>query len=86
MVRLVPYDILLLLTWIQNGCCLKILGIFPMASHSHFTIGFRLMKELVDRGHEVTFVSSYPQKIPIMNLKDVPVAGLKELLHQGKFL
>lgn len=57
-----------------------------MASHSHFTIGFRLMKELADRGHQVTFINSYPQKTPIKNLKDVPVPGLKETLEEGGFL
>lgn len=49
-----------------------------MASHSHFTIGYRLMKELADRGHEVTFINSYPQKQPIKNLKDVPPTGFAE--------
>ncbi|KAG5895542.1 hypothetical protein JTB14_010686 [Gonioctena quinquepunctata] len=31
------------------------------------------MKELVDRGHDVTFISCYPQKEPMNNLRDISV-------------
>nr|XP_023028475.1 UDP-glucuronosyltransferase 2C1-like [Leptinotarsa decemlineata] len=31
------------------------------------------MKELADKGHEVTFINSYPQQVPIENLKDISV-------------
>ncbi|CAH1105628.1 unnamed protein product [Psylliodes chrysocephalus] len=51
----------------------KILGICPAPAHSHFTLCFRLMKELADKGHEVSFVNSNPQKTPIKNLKDISV-------------
>lgn len=83
MVRPVFCAVLLVLTWMQSGCCLKILGVFPLAAPSHFFLGFRLMKELADRGHEVTFINPYPQKTPIKNLKDVSVAGIKEVLDDG---
>ncbi|CAH0545938.1 unnamed protein product [Brassicogethes aeneus] len=49
----------------------KILGVFPMPSHSHYTLGITLMKELVSRGHEVTFISAFQQKNPIKNLREV---------------
>lgn len=42
------------------------------------------MKELADRGHDVTFISSFPQKKPIQNLKDVSVAGFAQV-SQGEF-
>lgn len=70
----------IILTWIGCGCTLQILGVFPWASHSHFSVGFRLMKELADRGHEVTFISSFPQKQPVKNLRDVSVEGFAEIL------
>lgn len=70
-----------LLTWFHCGDGLKILGVFPMASHSHYTIGFRVMKELADRGHEVTFVSAFPQKNPVKNLKDISLAGFNKLME-----
>ncbi|KAG5893417.1 hypothetical protein JTB14_024330 [Gonioctena quinquepunctata] len=60
---------------VANGA--KILGVFPYCAHSHFTLGFTLMKELADRGHEVTFINSFPQKNPIKNLRDVPIEGLR---------
>lgn len=56
-----------------------------MASHSHFTIGFRLMKELAERGHEVTFINAYPQKKPIKNLIDVPVTGFVEEMDKSEW-
>lgn len=76
--------LVIIFTWIGCGCTLKILGVFPWASHSHFTVGFRLMKELADRGHDVTFISSFPQKKPIKNLKDISVAGFAQV-SQGEF-
>ncbi|KAJ8980276.1 hypothetical protein NQ317_005134 [Molorchus minor] len=60
--------------------CFRILGIFPTPAASHFTLGFRLMKELVDRGHEVTMVSPYPQITPIENYTDVPVESISNVL------
>lgn len=44
-----------------------------MPAHSHFSLGFRLAKELADRGHQVTCVNPYPQKTPIKNYRDVSV-------------
>ncbi|CAH0564767.1 unnamed protein product [Brassicogethes aeneus] len=62
----------------------KILGVFPMASHSHYTLGFTLMKELVERGHEVTFITSYRPKEDIKNLKIVSVEEIVEGLTDHK--
>ncbi|CAH1105627.1 unnamed protein product [Psylliodes chrysocephalus] len=63
------------------GVCVesyKILGICAPPAYSHFTLGFRLMKELADRGHEVSFVSSHPQDTPIKNLRDISVKEIAE--------
>ncbi|XP_055904143.1 UDP-glycosyltransferase UGT5-like [Eupeodes corollae] len=38
----------------------KILGVFPIASKSHFIFGEALMKGLAEKGHEVTVISPYP--------------------------
>ncbi|CAH0545937.1 unnamed protein product [Brassicogethes aeneus] len=73
----------------------KILGVFPMHAHSHYTLGITLMKELVSRGHEVTFISAYQQKNPIKNLREVsleeaiPENDYKKFLfhlHEASFL
>ncbi|KAJ8961044.1 hypothetical protein NQ314_005973, partial [Rhamnusium bicolor] len=60
----------------------KILGIFPTPAASHFTLGFRLMKELADRGHEVTVVNPFPQKTPINNYTDIPVESMNDALFE----
>ncbi|KAJ8954700.1 hypothetical protein NQ318_011393 [Aromia moschata] len=62
----------------------RILGIFPTPAKSHFTLGFRLMKELADRGHEVTMVSPFPQEMPISNYSDIPVESMSEALESFK--
>lgn len=67
----------------------KILVVFPMASHSHYILGFRLAKKLADRGHEVTYINAFPQKEPIKNLRDISTAEIKELdseCHTNKFV
>lgn len=79
------FAVIVVFMCLSNVHCLKILGVFPMAAHSHFTIGFRLMKELADRGHEVTFINAFPQKKPIANLTDVWVDNLAPQL-QSKYL
>lgn len=44
-----------------------------MPAYSHFSLGFRLAKELADRDHQVTVISPYPQKTPIKNYRDISV-------------
>lgn len=70
-----------LLASMRCGGAFKVLGVFPMAAHSHFSLGFRLMQELADRGHEVTFINSYPQKEPIRNLKHVSAGDVGRIVE-----
>ncbi|RZC32879.1 UDP-glucuronosyltransferase 2C1-like, partial [Asbolus verrucosus] len=53
---------------------LNILVVFPMPAYSHFALGFRIAKELADKGHQVTVISPYPQETPIKNYRDISVA------------
>ncbi|XP_018563273.1 UDP-glucuronosyltransferase 2B9-like [Anoplophora glabripennis] len=62
----------------------RILAVFAMGSHSHFILGFRLAKELADRGHQVTFVNAFPQKKPIKNLREISVAEIREGLDKKR--
>ncbi|CAH1375667.1 hypothetical protein MTP99_017076 [Tenebrio molitor] len=62
----------------------KILFIAPMPAHSHFTLVFRLAKELVDRGHQVTVINPYPQKPSIKNYTDVSVEELTVYVEELK--
>ncbi|XP_056637090.1 UDP-glucosyltransferase 2-like [Diorhabda sublineata] len=59
----------------------KILGVVPAPPHSHFTLGFRLMKALADKGHEVTFINSHPQKVPVKNIRDVSTEEIKKIFE-----
>lgn len=62
-------------TSVYHVNCAKILGMFPMAAYSHYRLGSILLKELAARGHDVTFISAFPQKTPVKNFKDVDVSG-----------
>lgn len=64
-----------------NGA--KILGIFPMPAPSHFFIGYRIMKELADRGHQVSVINPYPREVPLKNYKDISVEGI-EIVFAGE--
>lgn len=55
----------------------KILGVVPAPPYSLFSLGSRLMKALADKGHEVTFINSHPQKVPIKNIRDVSTEDIK---------
>ncbi|GJQ84146.1 putative PPIases [Trypoxylus dichotomus] len=60
----------------------RILGIFHMPSYSHFVLGETLLKELARRGHEITVISSFPQKEPVGNYTDIPLKILPRLLKE----
>lgn len=65
--------VVLVLCYVNSIYCARILAVFPMCAHSHFTLGFRLVQRLADKGHNVTFINAFPQKIPIKNLREISV-------------
>ena len=62
---------LLLVTVMSVSESAKILGLFPMPSKSHTAVNVAIVKELAERGHEVTVVSPFPEKSEIPNYKNV---------------
>lgn len=58
---------------------LKVLGVLPMGSNSHFAIGNSIIKALVEAGHEATVIAPYPQKKPMKNYRHI---NTKPLLDQ----
>jgi glucuronosyltransferase len=58
-----------------NGA--RVLGLFPLSSPSHAAVNHALVKELARRGHQVTVVSPFPQKIPIANYTDIATEKLE---------
>jgi glucuronosyltransferase len=52
-----------------NGA--KILGIIPVPEKSHFAVSSVLLKELANRGHQLTVFSSFPEISPIPNYTNI---------------
>ncbi|XP_029726333.2 UDP-glycosyltransferase UGT5-like [Aedes albopictus] len=66
--------LLLLLLQQPNGVdSAKILCLFPTGSKSHVLGTQALLKNLAQRGHEVTMVSAFPLSKPVKNYRDVYV-------------
>ena len=61
----------------------KILGVFPLPGKSHFAVSSSLMKELANRGHQVTVVSPFPEKSPVPNYTDIDTRSTREFLLQS---
>jgi glucuronosyltransferase len=51
----------------------KILAFFSAAVPSHMALKSALLRELASRGHHVTAVSPFPEKVPISNYTDIVV-------------
>lgn len=65
---------------------LKVLGVFPVISSSHFAIGSSIIKSLNSAGHEVTVVSPYPLKKPIKNYRDIDTSDLLAEFKKSKLM
>ncbi|XP_057660080.1 UDP-glycosyltransferase UGT5-like isoform X1 [Diorhabda carinulata] len=60
----------------------NILVVLPFCAHSHFMLGFKLVLALIERSHNVTLISCYPQKTPITNLHEISLKQDTELLFR----
>lgn len=60
----------------------KILGVFPTPSKSHWIIAHKLMKELAASGHEITIISPFPVNKPIKNYRDIPTPELAATMEE----
>jgi len=65
-----------------NG--LKVLGIIPFASKSHYALGNGIMESLLDAGHDVTVMSPYPQKAKRERYHEIDVSKILEIFESGK--
>ncbi|KAK9870915.1 hypothetical protein WA026_009877 [Henosepilachna vigintioctopunctata] len=74
------------LRWLVLACVVylsqsyKILGVFPHVGLSHFIVMRPLMKELANRGHEVTVLSHFPLQQKIPRYKDISLSGTIPIL------
>lgn len=67
----------------------QILAVFPIVCKSHFFIGESLSMGLARAGHQVTLVSPFSYKSPVINLEVVKLTGFIETLEgmlDGKLL
>lgn len=73
--KLVAISVLLAFSFMSCDSA-KILGVFPYPSYSHTILGQALFTELAKRGHEVTFLSPYPLKVPPhKNYRDIAITS-----------
>lgn len=54
---------------------LKVLGLFPYASYSHFLFFKPVLRDLASKGHDVTVVSYFPWKDAPANYHDLVIHG-----------
>lgn len=59
----------------------KILSIFGYPGPSQYIMGAALLKGLAERGHEVTSISTFPQKTPVKNFRDIAVMENSKLFE-----
>lgn len=78
--RLVFGFVALLGLWVvpQQSDAFKVLGVFPTMSKSHYILGSKIMKELAEKGHEVTVLTPFPMHKGVGNLTEVLVDGIVE--------
>ncbi|CAG9797602.1 unnamed protein product [Chironomus riparius] len=72
---------LLVLLLIAGTECSRILFIHPSLSRSHVIPSQILAKLLAKKGHEVTFISPYPQSKAIENFRDIKIAASEEEMN-----
>ena len=58
---------------LENVNSAKILSVFGYPGPSQYIMASAFLKALAERGHEVTSVSTFPQKKPIKNFRDITV-------------
>ncbi|XP_068625846.1 UDP-glucosyltransferase 2-like [Battus philenor] len=70
---------LVALTWVSLVSGHHILCVFPTPSRSHSLLGKGIVDSLLDAGHQVTWVTPFPEKNPVKNLKQINVEDARAL-------
>lgn len=66
---------------VSQVSALNILGIFPYNGKSHFFVFRIYLRELAERGHNVTVISHFPEKDAPMNYHDISLAGSMKVVE-----
>ncbi|XP_014360112.2 UDP-glucosyltransferase 2 isoform X1 [Papilio machaon] len=70
-----------LLVLIANSEGLRVLVFFPMMSKSHSILGQGVVSRLLEAGHEVVHITSYPRSKPEPRLRELNVSTIGERLR-----
>ncbi|KAK5649356.1 hypothetical protein RI129_000385 [Pyrocoelia pectoralis] len=71
---------------IKYSICANILGVIPVPSHSHQVVFWPLWKELSQRGHKVTVITSDPMNNPSLeNLTEVDLRSAYQFMNLNFF-
>lgn len=76
---------LLLCSSFSSIYSLKVLGVLPFGSKSHFAIGSSIINTLHEAGHEVTVISPFPKKTPVPKYKDISIEDVMEKQEKGLY-
>ena len=73
--------ILLVLSFSSLSFGLKVLGILPIASKSHFAIGNAIVESLYDANHEVTIITPYPTNKLKKNYREIDFSEILQKME-----
>ncbi|RZC41856.1 UDPGT and/or Glyco tran 28 C domain containing protein [Asbolus verrucosus] len=64
----------------------RILGVFPLPGKSHYFLGSALMRELAEKGHDVTVISAFGEKNPPKggSYTDILLTGIPEEMEKRR--
>ncbi|KAG5671544.1 hypothetical protein PVAND_001737 [Polypedilum vanderplanki] len=62
--------------------CERILAVWPVVSRTHFSLGMSFFEALAEKGHEITLISPYVQKVAHENIKMIKLNGATEAVMQ----
>jgi glucuronosyltransferase len=68
---------------IQNVGAAKILGVFPFPGKSHSVMLLPLMKELANKGHEVTVITNFRLNEKIANYTEILIEPMFDFWKNG---
>ncbi|XP_072933213.1 UDP-glucosyltransferase 2-like [Epargyreus clarus] len=73
---------LIFLLTVSLNEALRILVFFPMASKSHSILGDGVVRNLLEAGHEVVHITSFPSGKPHPRLKEINVGDIGEKMRE----
>lgn len=78
------FAFILFISAVSKANGLKIFGVFPLGSKSHFSIGKSIVDALHDAKHDITVLSPFPLKKPKERYRDIDLSPVKEKFEKGR--